>query len=301
MPIIIPKSLPAHDILLGEKVFVMNEQRASAQDIRPIEIVIVNLMPTKVITETQLMRLLGNTPLQVNITLLKTKSYESKNTDREHLERFYKTFDEIKDRHFDGMIVTGAPVETLAFNDVKYWEELKTILEWAKSYVTSSIFICWGAQAALKYYYGIEKKPLKEKMFGIFKSTVTAEHEPLLKGVDDIFFVPMSRHTTVSDAALKKHPALQILASTTQGACIVKSVDNKNFFFFGHSEYDRDTLKKEYIRDVEKGLPIKPPKNYFAGGSLDKITVNWRATAHIMFTNWLNYYVYQITPYEFAT
>jgi homoserine O-succinyltransferase len=297
MPIIIPKNLPAHDILRGENIFVMECTRASQQDIRPIEILIVNLMPTKVVTETQLMRLLSNSPLQVNVTLLRMNC-PSKNTSAEHLERFYKTFDDVKNRHFDGMIVTGAPVETLEFDQVHYWQELTQIMDYAKTNITSSIFICWGAQAALKYYYGVEKKELSKKRFGIYKTKTEVPSEPLLFGLNDYFFIPQSRHTTVIEKQIKAHPDLQILASDAHGASIVKANDRNNFFFFGHSEYDRQTLELEYLRDKQKGLKIDPPKNYFINSSQTQINMSWKSSAHIMFSNWLNYYVYQLTPYE---
>lgn len=298
MPIIIPKDLPAYDVLQDERVFVMEETRAVSQDIRPIEVAIVNLMPTKIQTETQIMRVLANSPLQINVTLIKMSSYESKNTSKAHLEKFYKTFDEIKGRKFDAMIVTGAPVETMEFSEVAYWSELKDILDYAKEKVTSTVFICWGAQAGLNYYYGIEKVMLPEKMFGIYANRATEPTELLLKGLDDVFYIPMSRHTTMNEQQIKNHPELEILATTKEGSSIIKSRDNKNFFFFGHSEYDRDTLKTEYLRDVQAGLEIKKPINYFEGDDLDRINVTWRSTATIMFVNWLNYYVYQITPYD---
>ena len=297
MPIVIPKNLPAYQILSGENIFVINEIRARAQDIRPIEIAIVNLMPTKIVTETQLMRLLSNSPLQVNVTLVKM-NYESKNTSAEHLEKFYNTFGQIKDRRFDGMIITGAPVETLDFDKVAYWQELCQVLEYAKTRVTSSIFICWGAQAALKYYYDIEKTPLDKKLFGVFKNSAETLHEPLLKGLNDEFYVPMSRHTTIDESLIRARKELQILARDKGGVSILKSADNKNFFFFGHSEYDRETLKLEYLRDKQKGLNPQPPENYFTDDSQDNINVNWRGSAHILFGNWLNYYVYQSTPYD---
>lgn len=299
MPIIIPKKLPAFDILQNENVFVMPKVRAEEQDIRPIEIAIVNLMPTKIETETQLMRLLGNSSLQINVTLIKMNSYESKNTSVEHLEKFYKTIDDIENTRFDGMIITGAPVETMEFDDVIYWEELQKIMEFADKRVTSTVFICWGAQAGLKYYYGIEKFALPEKKFGIFPYKAVTEYDLLLKGMDDVFYIPTSRHTVIDEKAVYNHPELAVLANTEQGDIgIIKSLDNSKFFFTGHSEYDRNTLKIEYLRDVEKGKKIQPPENYFVNGDLDKINVNWRSTANLLFYNWLNYYVYQITPYN---
>lgn len=300
MPIIIPKDLPAFSVLTNENIFVMTESRAMSQDIRPIEIAIVNLMPTKIETETQLMRLLGNTLLQVNVTLIATESYKSKNTSEAHLKRFYKTFEEIKDKHFDGMIITGAPVETMEYDEVKYWDELKRIMDFADSNVTSTINICWGAQAALHYYYGIEKVAFEKKLFGVFPYSAENEYELLLKGMDDIFYIPMSRHTTVDEDAVRKHDELEVLASNKeQGIAIIKSKDNRRFFFMGHSEYDRDTLKSEYLRDRDKGLSIDMPANYFRDGNVDDVVVKWKSTANLLFYNWLNYYVYQVTPYEF--
>lgn len=299
MPIIIPKALPAFSILNDENVFVMPKVRAETQDIRPIEIAIVNLMPTKIETETQLMRLLGNSSLQVNVTLIKMGSYESKNTSAEHLDKFYQTFEEIKDKKFDGMIITGAPVETLPFEQVMYWEELIQIMDYADRNVTSTIFICWGAQAGLNYYYSINKLPLSKKMFGIYSNKATMKFDKLLKGMDDNFYIPFSRHSTVDEDAIRANEQLEVLAeSKVGGISIVKSVDNRKFFFMGHSEYDRDTLKTEYLRDLAKGEKIDPPINYFVNGDLDKINVNWRSTANLLYYNWLNYYVYQVTPYD---
>ena len=299
MPIIIPKALPAFSILNDENVFVMPKVRAETQDIRPIEIAIVNLMPTKIETETQLMRLLGNSSLQVNVTLIKMGSYESKNTSAEHLDKFDQTFEEIKDKKFDGMIITGAPVETLPFEQVMYWEELTQIMEYADKNVTSTIFICWGAQAGLNYYYGINKLPLSKKMFGIYPNKATMKFDKLLKGMDDTFYIPFSRHSTVDEDAIRANEQLEVLAESKEGGIsIVKSVDNRKFFFMGHSEYDKDTLKTEYLRDLAKGEKIDPPINYFVNGDLDKINVNWRSTANLLYYNWLNYYVYQVTPYD---
>lgn len=299
MPIIIPKALPAFSILQDENVFVMPKVRSETQDIRPIEIAIVNLMPTKIETETQLMRLLGNSSLQVNVTLVKMGSYESKNTSAEHLDKFYQTFDEIKDKKFDGMIITGAPVETLPFEEVMYWQELTRIMDYADSNVTSTIFICWGAQAGLNYYYGINKPLLPKKMFGIYANKAVAKYDKLLKGMDDTFYIPMSRHSTVDEDAIRANGNLQVLAESKEGGIsIVKSVDDKKFFFMGHSEYDRDTLKTEYLRDLAKGDKIDPPINYFVNGDIDHINVNWRSTANLLYYNWLNYYVYQVTPYD---
>lgn len=299
MPIILPKDIPAFGVLKKENIFVMPIKRAADQDIRPIEIAIMNLMPTKIDTETQLMRLLSNSPLQVNITLLRTASYESTNTSIEHLDRFYKTFAEVKHRKFDGMIVTGAPVETLEFDDVKYWEELKEVFDYSDKNITSTIFICWGAQAAIKHFYGIDKIPLPEKKFGVFENRATNKYEPLLKGLNDIFTIPHSRHTRVDEEKVRESPKLKVLAEGEDcGLSIVKSKDDRKFFFFGHSEYDRESLKNEYVRDKNKGLKIDQPKNYFIDGNINKINMSWASTANLLFYNWLNYYVYQITPYD---
>ncbi len=300
MPIVIPKSLPAHDILSEENIFVMSHARASEQDIRPIEIAIVNLMPTKVDTETQLMRLLGNSPLQVNVTLVNTDSYVSKNTPPEHMRKFYKTFAEIRNRHFDGMIITGAPVETLPFEDVAYWRELQGIMDYADKYITSTLFICWGAQAALYHYYGIDKTVLPKKLFGVYRVRALDGNEPLLRGMNDIMHIPMSRHTTVDEDAVYAHDDLKVLATGDEcGISIIKSKDNKKFFFTGHSEYDRYTLRKEYLRDLDKGLEIAPPLHYFIDGDTDRVNMKWRSTATLLFSNWLNY-VYQVTPFDFC-
>ena len=301
MPIVIPKDIPAYSRLLNENIFVMNNERAFSQDIRPLEIAILNLMPTKIETETQFMRLLSNSPLQVNITLVNTKTYKSKNTAAAHLDKFYKNFDDIKDKHFDGMIITGAPVETMPFEDVKYWEELKKIFDFADENVTSTIYICWGAQAALYYHYGIEKFELPEKVFGVFPHTRNqGVRDPLLKGIDDTFYIPHSRHTTVDTDAIKRVQDLILLSETPYtGASIIKSKDNKKIFLTGHMEYDRDTLKTEYERDLNKGLPIKPPYNYFTDETNTYVNVTWTSTANLFYTNWLNYYVYQVTPFEF--
>lgn len=299
MPIVIPQDLPAFNTLTKENIFVMNDSRALSQDIRPLDIAIVNLMPTKIETETQLLRVLGNSPLQVNITLIKTESYVSKNASESHLERFYTTFSEIKNRKFDGMIVTGAPVETFEFSEVDYWEELCGIMDYAKECVTSTVFICWGAQAAMQRYYGIGKEVLTKKMFGVFKNRQTVENEPLLRGLDDYFNVPHSRHTKVDEDAIRKNKNLTVLAEgNTCGISIAKSNDNKAFFFFGHSEYDRETLKKEYLRDVDKNLDIDRPHRYFSDDGTENVDFSWRSTGSLLFNNWLNYYVYQVTPYS---
>lgn len=298
MPIVIPKALPAFKVLSDENIFVMSKVRAESQDIRPIQIAIVNLMPTKIVTETQLMRLLGNSPLQVNITLLKTDSYTPTHVSEGHLDKFYKTFDEVKDKKFDGLIITGAPVETMPFEEVKYWKELTEIMDWAEKNVTSTMFICWGAQAGLYYHYGVQKKPLKEKLFGIYKNNVISTYDPLLKGLDDVFNIPMSRHTEIDEEAVLNNPDLVVLARGEEcGISIIKSKDNKMIFLTGHSEYDRDTLLKEYQRDLDKGEKIAAPVNYFTEKG-DAINMSWKSAANLIYYNWLNYYVYQVTPYN---
>ena len=301
MPIVIPKDIPAYTKLLNENIFVMNNERAFTQDIRPLEIAILNLMPTKIETETQFMRLLSNSPLQVNITLVNTKTYKSKNTSADYLDKFYKSFEDIKNKHFDGMIITGAPVETMEFEDVKYWNELKDIFEFADKNVTSTIYICWGAQAALYYHYGIKKYELSEKLFGVFPHKKNIEFfEPLFKGLDDTFYIPHSRHTSINTQDVKKIDDLIILSETTPtGLSIAKTKDNKKIFLTGHMEYDRNTLKAEYDRDVAKGLKINPPLNYFTDNTNSQVKVSWTSTANLFYTNWLNYYVYQVTPFKF--
>ena len=297
MPIIIPKDIPAFKTLAGENIFVMSQKRAASQDIRPIEIAIVNLMPTKIVTETQLMRLLSNSPLQINVTLISTESYTGKNTPLEHLKRFYKPFSEIRNRKFDGKIVTGAPVETIDFEEVKYWPELENIFEFAKTNVTSTIFICWGAQAALYHYYGIRKRLLDKKLFGVYGHKKLVEYEQLLKGLDDVFFMPHSRHTTIDEDAVKGVDGLELLASSDKaGAAILKSADNRFFFITGHAEYDRETLLYEYERDLAKGMKIEKPENYIDADG--KVNMSWASTANLLYVNWLNYYVYQITPFD---
>lgn len=299
MPIIIPKAIPAFNILKDENIFVMPSKRAAAQDIRPIEIAIVNLMPTKIETETQLLRLLANSPLQVNLTLIKMASYEPTNVSAGHMERFYKTFDDVKSRRFDGMIITGAPVENLPYEEVAYWEELKRIFDYADKKVTSTIYICWGAQAALKHYYGIEKRPLTEKLFGIYKNRAVVRYDPLLKGLNDRFSIPHSRYTEIDSAAVRKEENLVVLAVGDEcGLSIIKSKDDRKFFFFGHSEYDRDTLKREYLRDQTKGLDTAAPENYFLDSGEERINFSWNSTGNLLFSNWLNHCVYQVTPYK---
>jgi homoserine O-succinyltransferase len=300
MPIKIPDNLPATEILSNENIFVMTEERAKRQDIRPIRIAILNLMPTKIITETQLLRLLGNTPLQVDVVLLHPKSHTSKNTSADHLETFYKVFDEVKEEKFDGLIITGAPVEQLEFEAVNYWEELTRIMEWSKRHVYSTLHICWGAQAGLYYHYGIPKYPLAEKLFGVFNHRVEKQNVPLLRGFDDQFWAPHSRYTQVRTADLVKVPELELLAvSDEAGAYLVKAAGGRQIFVTGHSEYDPLTLKTEFDRDRRKGLAIKLPQNYFPNDDPAQAPlVRWRGHASLLFANWLNYYVYQETPYN---
>lgn len=297
MPIIIPKDLPAYDVLTREKIFVMDNLRACTQDIRPIEIAILNLMPTKEVTETQLMRLLGNSPLQINVTLINTASYRSTHASADHMRKFYCTLEQAKSKKFDGMIVTGAPVETIPFEQVKYWNELTDIIDFAKQNVTSTIYICWGAQAALYHDFGIGKIELPQKLFGVYPTRATVENDMLLKGMDDVFYIPHSRYTKVDEDALRACKEVKILAvSPEAGISIAKTHDNRSFFFTGHAEYDRDTLLTEYKRDLEKGLAIQPPHNYLLpDGTID---MKWKSTANLLFYNWLNYYVYQVTPYN---
>ena len=300
MPIVIPKDIPAFDILESENIFVMSNKRAQAQDIRPIEILILNLMPTKIETETQLLRLLANSPLQINPTFMNTESYKSKHISQEHLERFYKTFSEIKNNYYDGMIITGAPVEKMEYDDVLYWKELEEIFDFSKSHVTSTLFICWGAQAGLKYFYGLDKKPLDKKLFGVFKHRKCVKFEQLLNGIDDVFYIPHSRHTKIDDEDILKCKDLIPLAKSDEaGITIIKTADNSQIFVTGHMEYDKFTLKNEYERDLAKNLPINRPDNYFTDETNTDVDVLWRSTANIFFTNWLNYYVYQVTPYDF--
>lgn len=300
MPIKIPNDLPAVKTLNYENIFVMTETRAITQDIRPLKILLLNLMPKKIETETQLSRLLGNSPLQVDLELIHTKSHKSKNTSAEHLFAFYKTFDDIKERTFDGMIITGAPVELMEFEEVEYWEELCEIMEWSKTHVTSTFHICWGAQAGLYYHYGIKKIPLEKKLFGVFAHRPDYKRSILLRGFDDVFMVPHSRHTTVAAEDIKKVPELRILASSDEAGVYAVSTDKgRQIFITGHSEYDADTLKNEYFRDLEAGRPIDIPKNYFPGDDPAKPPlVTWRSHASLLYSNWLNYFVYQTTPYD---
>ena len=300
MPIKIPNELPATKVLNDENIFVITETRALTQDIRPLELLIVNLMPTKIVTETQLARLLGNTPLQVEMELLMMSSHKSKHTSEEHMLAFYKTFDEVRHRNFDGMVITGAPVEHLAFEEVEYWDELCEIMEWSKTHVTSTFHICWGAQAALYYHYGIEKKPLPEKLFGVFEHTVDHKGSILFRGFDDTFMVPHSRHTTVLREDIEAVEGLKILSSSKQaGVYAVSTVRGRQIFIMGHSEYDADTLNKEYIRDKSAGLAIAVPENYFPSDDDSRPpVVTWRSSANLLYSNWLNYFVYQTTPYD---
>ena len=300
MPIKIPDALPAKEILSNENIFVMGEDRAIHQDIRPLKIGILNLMPTKIATETQLLRLLGNSALQVEITLLRTQTYQSKNTPEEHLLNFYQTFEQVKDEKYDGFIITGAPVEQMAFEEVDYWEELETILDWSRTHVYSTFHICWGAQAGLYHRYGIPKYPLPAKQFGVFPHQIKRKNVKLLRGFDDLFYVPHSRHTEIRRPDIIKVPELEILAESEEaGVYIVASLDGRQIYVTGHSEYDPFTLKNEYERDVKLGLPITVPKNYYPGD--DPATaplVRWRGHANLLYVNWLNYYVYQETPFN---
>ena len=300
MPIRIPNDLPAASTLQNENIFVMNETRGETQQIRPLEIVLLNLMPTKIATETQLSRLLGNTPLQVNLTLMHTSTYKSRNISEEHLLAFYKTFDELKERKFDGMVITGAPVEHMPFEEVDYWPELCRIMEWSKTHVHSTFHICWGAQAGLYYHYGINKHQLPEKLFGIYPHIADYKRSILLRGFDDVFYVPHSRYTTVLREDIEKVWDLRIIASSPEaGVYAVQTKGGRQIFVTGHSEYDPDTLRKEYLRDKNLGLPIHPPANYFPDDDDTKEPiVRWRGHANLLFSNWLNYFVYQTTPYD---
>jgi homoserine O-succinyltransferase len=300
MPIKLPDHLPAVEILTNENIFVMKESRATAQDIRPLRIAILNLMPIKQTTETHLLRLLGNTPLQVEIVLLHPSSHTSKNTSEEHLSMFYHTFDEIKDQKFDGLIITGAPVEQLEFEEVSYWEELTRIMDWKMHNVTSTLHICWGAQAGLYHHFGIPKHPLPEKMFGVFSHTVNRQHVKLFRGFDDRFHIPHSRHTENRREDIERVAELEILSESEEaGVYVVATKDGRQIFVTGHAEYDQNTLREEYERDVARGLSIAVPKNYFPNDDPNQDpVVNWRAHANLFFSNWLNYYVYQETPYD---
>lgn len=300
MPIKIPNLLPATSTLLEENIFVMTETRAITQDIRPLHILMLNLMPTKIVTETQIARLIGNTPLQVELELLQTATHKSKNTSAEHMLAFYKTFDEVKHRKYDGLIITGAPVEQMEFEQVEYWQELCEIMEWSKTHVTSTFHICWGAQAGLYYHYGIKKYPLDKKLFGVFKHTRDYDRSMLLRGFDDEFWVPHSRHTTVKVEDVAAHPEIKIISTSPEAGLFLCATERgKQVFVTGHSEYDADTLEREYLRDKNAGLPIEVPVNYYPGDDDTKAPlVRWRSCANLLYSNWLNYFVYQTTPYD---
>jgi len=300
MPIKIPNLLPATSTLEAENIFVMTETRAVAQDIRPLQILLLNLMPTKIDTETQLARVLGNTPLQIELELIAPKDHVSKNTSQEHMLTFYKSFDDVKDRTFDGLVITGAPVELMDFEEVDYWPELCRIMEWSKTNVHSTLHICWGAQAGLYYHYGIPKRTLDRKLFGVFRHTVEDPNFILFRGFDDTFLVPHSRNTTVNRADIEAVPGLKVLAASPEaGVYAVKTEQGRQVFVMGHAEYDRDTLKKEYLRDVAAGVDIQLPKNYFPDDDPSREPlVTWRSCAHLLYGNWLNYCVYQTVPYD---
>lgn len=303
MPIQIPNDLPAAEVLQSENIFVMPENRAATQDIRPLEIVLLNLMPTKVATETQLSRLLGNTPLQVKLELMHMSTHKSKNTSQDHLLNFYKSFDELKHRKFDGMVITGAPVELMEFEEVDYWPELCQIMEWTKTNVHSTFHICWGAQAGLYYHYGIQKHTMEKKLFGVYEHKADYKRSILLRGFDDVFWVPHSRHTTINREDVEKIPDMKILASSEKaGVYAMSNKQGRQIFVTGHSEYDADTLLKEYIRDKSQGLPIDVPDNYFPGDDdTQQPVVRWKGHGNLLFSNWLNYFVYQTTPYDIMT
>ena len=300
MPIKIPNSLPARETLEGENIFVMTEYRAMHQDIRPLNLLILNLMPTKIATETQLLRKFSNTPLQIHVELLQTISHDAQNVDRSHLESFYTSYDQIKDKNYDGLVITGAPVENLDFETVDYWEELCQIMEWSKTHVHSTLHICWGAQAGLYYHYGIPKYALPQKLFGVFDHRVLKPSSPLFRGFDDRFYAPHSRHTEVLEEDIRKVPGLEVLAvSEEAGVFAVKTEDSRQFFLLGHLEYDRNTLAQEYWRDVDRGLDIQVPRHYFPNDDPNQTPiVRWRSAGQLIYTNWLNYYVYQTTPYD---
>jgi len=300
MPIKIPNALPATETLENENIFVITESRAISQDIRPLHILVLNLMPTKIVTETQLARVLGNTPLQVELELLQVKSHESKNVSQDHMLAFYKTFDAVRDNRYDGMVITGAPVEHLAFEEVDYWDELCEIMDWSKTHVHSTFHICWGAQAGLYHHYGIPKQPLKQKLFGVFEHRVERRQSILFRGFDDVFMAPHSRHTTVLREDIEAVPALKILASSDEaGVYALHTEGGRQVFIMGHAEYDADTLEKEYLRDKNLGLPIEVPRNYYPNDDdTQSPRVTWRGHANLLYSNWLNYFVYQNTPYD---
>ena len=300
MPIRVQNDLPVKEILEQENIFVMDEHRAMHQDIRPIKIGLLNLMPLKEDTELQILRSLSNTPLQVDVVFVNVSSHKSKNTSTSHLNKFYVSFEEIKDQRFDGFIITGAPVEQMPFEEVDYWEELKEIMEWTKTHVTSTMHLCWGAQAGLYYHYGIEKVQLDEKVFGVFENRVKNRKTPLVRGFDDVFYAPHSRHTTVPTEAIESEEQLIILAESEEaGVFLTMSLDGKQIFVMGHPEYDRVTLNNEYMRDKNKGLEISLPKNYYPDDNFEnRPLLTWRSHANNLYTNWVNYYVYQVTPYD---
>ncbi|KSV58617.1 homoserine O-acetyltransferase MetA [Acetivibrio ethanolgignens] len=299
MPIKVYNSLPAKKILEEENIFMMDENRAISQDIRPLQIAILNLMPLKEDTEVQLLRCLSNTPLQVDVTFLSTASYIGKNTVTSHLDKFYQTFKDIKELKFDGLIITGAPVEQMDFEEVAYWQELTQIMEWSKTHVTSTLHICWGAQAGLYYHYGVKKHLLDKKLFGVYEHQVHHRRVPIVRGFDDVFFAPHSRHTTVASKDIEKLPGITIMADSPEaGVFLAMEASGSQFFMFGHPEYDRMTLDKEYHRDLDKGLPIELPKNYYPDDNPEKKPLmRWRGHSNTIYSNWLNYYVYQVTPY----
>lgn len=300
MPIRIPDQLPATETLESENIFVMTEHRAMSQDIRPLKLLLLNLMPTKIATETQILRKLSNTPLQIEVELLRTISHEAKNVSEQHLETFYTDFESVKDHHYDGMIITGAPVEKLDFEDVDYWDELCKIMDWSRTNVHSTLHICWGAQAGIYHHYGVAKHELNKKRVGVFEHRVIKPSSPLLRGFDDAFMAPHSRYTEVNAEDIKNNPQLELLACSDEaGVYLAKSIDSRNFFVFGHPEYDVDTLLGEYTRDISQGITDTMPKNYFPGDDpAQKPRATWRAHAQLLYTNWLNYYVYQTTPYN---
>ena len=302
MPIRIPNDLPAASALRSENIFVMTDTRAKTQDIRPLKILLLNLMPTKIATETQLLRKFSNTPLQIQVELLQTVSHSAQNVDRSHLESFYTSFDQIKNKFYDGLVITGAPVENMDFEAVDYWAELCQIMDWSKTHVHSTLHICWGAQAGLYYHYGIPKYVLPQKVFGVFDHQVLKPSSPLFRGFDDRFYAPHSRHTEVLEEDIRKIPSLEVLAVSEEvGVFAVKTENSRQFFLLGHLEYDRDTLAQEYQRDVDRGLTIQVPRHYFPGDDPTKPpVVRWRSAGQLIYTNWLNYYVYQTTPYDLS-
>ena len=300
MPLNLPDKLPAIELLKEENIFVIDTSRATQQDIRPLRIVILNLMPLKITTETDLVRLLSNTPLQVEISFMKIKSHTSKNTPIEHMQTFYTDFEQMRNEKYDGMIITGAPVENLDFDQVEYWEELCQIMAWTPTHVHSTLHICWGAQAGLYFHYGVEKRSLPEKLFGVFDHRVLKPSSPLFRGFDDVFQAPHSRYTEVWESDIRRTPGLELLSvSGDAGVFAVKSLDSRQFFITGHPEYDPDTLAREYFRDRDQGIPIRVPQNYFPGDDPSRPPiVRWRSAGQLLYTNWLNYYVYQTTPYD---